>query len=117
MTDRAVALLDRMIAEGGCVPLALAKATGRTLDDVADVIGDLPFTRGHWWMFHADKLGLDVGEPIVLPNLRAARQLPPGAYLIDSTDHLEAVTVPDERVRGRWKHGAMTAYRMGKGRK
>ena len=95
---------------GLCVPVALAKVTGLSLSEVFDAFGDYPYARGQWWMFHAKRLGLCVGAPVPIPDLPAARKLPPGSYLIDSVDHLAAVTLPSEKVRGRWQHGEMTAY-------
>ena len=96
--------------------MALARATGRDLREVFDVIGDLPFARSYWWKVHAERLGLQVEEGIPIKNGYAARvlrdRLRAGVYLIDSTDHLECVRLPGQRIPGRWKNGGMVAYRV-----
>lgn len=105
--NRTAAELDRFleVVEGGegCVPVALAAASGRTLGEVLDVIGKLPMSRGRWWMTHAANLGLDVEDvfPDNFPwdSVDDLHGLPPGLYLIDGTGHLAAVEITDSAVK------------------
>ena len=74
------------------------------MSEVMHIIGDAPFARSEWWKVHARDLGLRLGDPIPLHNLRQARKLPDGTYFIDSGDHLSVVTIPGGRIEGRWQH-------------
>jgi len=96
-------LLDVLESGEGCVPVALAAASGRTLGEVFGVIGELPMSRGRWWMAHAANLGLDVKDVFpdnfLLDSVDDLHGLPPGLYLIDGTVHLAAVEITESAVK------------------
>lgn len=85
----------------GCVQLALASISGRTLGDVFRAIGDRPTGQGQWWKVHAERLGLKLARAMRAPDGTAAEydtmddlhSLPEGRYLVDSDIHLAALVM------------------------
>ncbi len=94
--------LLRMRADGeGCVQLALASISGRTLGDVFRTIGNRPTGQDQWWKVHAERLGLRLVRATAAPDGTAPdydtiddlHALPDGRYLVDSDIHLAALVM------------------------
>lgn len=100
-TDEEMArFLEVLEADEGCVHVALAAASGRTIGDVVRVVGKLASARGQWWRYHAVNLGVHFKE--VFPekyqgdDVSDLHRLPAGIYLIDSLVHLAAVEISED---------------------
>lgn len=91
-------LLEAIRENIGCVPIALAAVSGRTLGDVFRVIHGRPYARGKWWKCHAADLGLKVErafprEDSQHDDIDEMNDLPNGRYLVDSVAHLAALAL------------------------
>ncbi len=91
-------LLEAIRENMGCVPIALAAASGRTLGDVFRVIDGRPYARGGWWKCHAAELGLKVKRAFLREDSQdddvdEMNDLPNGRYLVDSVAHLATLAL------------------------